>query len=65
VSERTDSKLNWQVFTEGYRFDDGFLLMQGKQLFNWLPLAALQGEPNVVEALIKANVDEYHDRRSG
>lgn len=54
------TELSWRVFTKGYRFADGFLLLSGPQQFHWWPDAALAvGRISEVEAMVRQHVPDY------
>lgn len=61
TSPQQDVKLQWSVFTKAVRFEDGFLLMQGPSVFNWIPAAAFV-DPSHIDAMdahLKANIAKY------
>jgi len=52
--------LTWQAFTKAVRFRDGFLLLQGPNVFNWLPDHALtEGKVEEIEQLLLKHVPSY------
>jgi hypothetical protein len=52
--------LSWQAFTKAVRFSDGFLLLQGPGVFNWLPDTALsEGNVAEIELLLLKHVASY------
>ncbi len=60
LSNKSESKSLWSVFTKAVVFSDGFLLLQGPGLFNWLPVKNItQGSPQELNQLIKNNIKEY------
>jgi hypothetical protein len=61
TSPQQDVRLQWSVFTKAVRFEDGFLLMQGSSVFNWIPAAAFADPSHVsaMEAHVKANIAQY------
>jgi uncharacterized protein YhhL (DUF1145 family) len=60
LSDKFETKSLWSVFTKAVVFSDGFLLMQGPGLFNWLPVKNItQGSAQELNQLIKNNIKEY------
>ncbi|MBI4746934.1 MAG: YcxB family protein [Acidobacteria bacterium] len=50
-SEIQNSTLHWGVFSKVVQFKDGFLLFQGPNLCNWIPITSL-ANPNQVSELL-------------
>ena len=48
-SAKSDSMLQWSVFTKVVHFRDGFLLFQGPYLYSWIPLASLVNPSDAAE----------------
>lgn len=61
VSQNSDTRIAWAVFTKARQFSDGFLLFQGPGLFNWLPDSAAFTPACLAEAeqLIRAHVTDF------
>ena len=60
-SPKQDVKLQWSVFTRVAHFKDGFLLLQGPNVFNWVPLSSL-GDPSQaaeLAALLRSKISEH------
>lgn len=56
---KSDTRLTWEAFSRAVRFPDGWLLLQGPGVGNWLPDAARRdGESN-------ESLDELVQRRDG
>lgn len=51
----------WPLFTRAARFSDGLLLMQGPDLFHWIPFASLSRESDVaeLESLVRSRIADY------
>jgi hypothetical protein len=66
TSPSQDVKLSWNVFTKIVRFDDGFLLMQGLGMCNWIPYDAIVGEKGLdqLTQLFDAKIGRSEDRRT-
>ncbi len=59
---KSSGKVTWTVFTKARRFADGFLLFQGPQVLNWLPIKSITaGTPKQVDELIRANIADYEE----
>lgn len=61
TSPRQDVMLKWSAFTKVDHFRDGFLLYQGPQVCNWLPLSSLHdpSEAKALEELLRAKIPRY------
>jgi len=60
LSNKSESRSLWSVFTKAVVFRDGFLLFQGPALFHWLPAKNItQGSAQELNQLIQNNVKEY------
>ncbi len=53
--------LHWSAFTKVVHFEDGFLLFQGPQVANWIPVRYLEDAAALadLEALLDANIAEH------
>jgi hypothetical protein len=63
-SELGDSTVLWPAFTRVVGLRHGFLLYQGPQVFNWLPLSAFQSAPSrdSIAALLRAKAIRYEEK---
>lgn len=66
VSPSQDVKFAWKVFTKMIRFDDGFLLMQGPGLCNWIPFDCILGNDGAERLLqlLESHIACREDRRT-
>lgn len=63
TGEISRTSLTWQAYTRAVRFRDGFLLLQGPGVFNWLPDAALaEGKIGDIELLLRKHIANFSDR---
>ena len=60
TSHDEDAHLHWPVFTKVVEFADGYLIYQGPQVFNWIPLTSLE-DPSQAAALgdlLRKHIDD-------
>jgi len=62
-SPNEDSFLRWPRFTKVVEFADGYLLYQGPNMFNWIPITSLEN-PNEAAALGDLLRRHIHDHRT-
>jgi hypothetical protein len=63
VGRSSETRLNWSLITKARRFSDGLLLLQGPQVFHWLPNTAAVDPTDVadLERLVRAHVQDTRD----
>ncbi|GMV90306.1 MAG: hypothetical protein KJ060_21270 [Candidatus Hydrogenedentes bacterium] len=62
---KSESTVAWAAFTAARRVQDGILLYQGPNVFNWLPSDALvEGTLEDAEVIIRRNISDYLGVRS-
>ncbi|MEZ6100936.1 MAG: YcxB family protein [Pirellulaceae bacterium] len=65
-SAMQDTRLSWSLFSRAVYFDDGVLILQGPNLFHWIPWSALLAgtQPNRIESLLQTRISQHDDRRT-
>lgn len=60
TNKKVNARLSWDAFTKASRFDDGFMIFQGQNLYHYLPTSKLvQGTEEQVEKLINSKIKNY------
>jgi len=60
-SPKQDSWSDWSLFTKAVHFPDGFLLLRGPKVFNWIPVSAIADSSQVseLENLLRVKIAEH------
>lgn len=65
-SPKQNAQLQWSAWTKGIQFREGLLLLQGPQLFSWIPFASLQdlSDADELVELVRSKVSEFKIREA-